>query len=111
MLATPPELLPVRPDAIVDLQSPAGTALVGGTWRYRDAQVAEIEFVALAGPGAEDPLGPGDVPNRTYDVVPHAQAAGYDDSGWEVLAAEQTTERRGAGRVSFNWYRITVEIP
>ena len=111
MLASPPELLPTRPDAMIDLQGEAGAALVGGTWRYADAQVEEVSFVRLAGPGAADPLGPGDVPNRTYDVVPHAHAADYDDSGWEVLSPEQTMERRGAGRVSFNWYRITVEIP
>ena len=29
----PPELLPGRPDAVVDLQSAAGCALVGGEWR------------------------------------------------------------------------------
>ena len=33
----PPELLPGRPDAIVDLQTEEGAALVGGGWRYADA--------------------------------------------------------------------------
>ena len=33
----PPELLPGRPDAIIDLQSDEGVALVGGQWRYTDA--------------------------------------------------------------------------
>ena len=84
----PPELLPGRPDAIVDLQTDEGTALVAGQWRYADARVDEIDFVELAGPGAPDPLGPGTVPNRTYDVVPHAQAADFDDSGWQRLAPE-----------------------
>src|SRR5256884_402929 len=66
-LPGPPELPPGRPDAIVDLQTEAGAALVGGRWRYSDAAMEEIEFVELG--SAEDPLGPGTVPNRTYDVV------------------------------------------
>ena len=41
-------------------------------------------------PRAADPLGPGDVPNRTYDVVPHAEAVDFDDSGWEPLAPQDT---------------------
>jgi gluconolactonase len=107
----PPELLPGRPDAIVDLQTDAGAALVGGTWRYSDAQVREIDFVDLAGPGTPDPLGPGTVPNRTYDVVPHAEAADFDDSEWEVLKPADTMRRLANGRVCFNWYRIDVTLP
>jgi gluconolactonase len=107
----PPELLPGRPDAVVDLQADEGTALVGGQWRYSDARIEEIEFVELAGPGAADPLGPGDVPNRTYDVLPHAQAVHFDDSGWDAIAPADTMRRRSSGRVCFNWYRIDVTIP
>jgi gluconolactonase len=105
----PPELLPGRPDAIVDLQSDSGAALVGGQWRYADARVEEIDFVELG--SAEDPLGPGTVPNWTYDVVPHAEGADYDDSDWRVLAPSETTARLGNGRVSFNWYRLSVTLP
>jgi len=107
----PPELLPGRPDAIVDLQTAEGVALVGGAWRYSNAHVEEIEFVQLAGPGAPDPLGPGTVPNRTYDVVPHAEGADFDDSGWDVLAPADTMRRLANGRVCFNWYRIDVTVP
>jgi gluconolactonase len=107
----PPELLPGRPDAVVDLQADAGAALVDGQWRYSDARVEEIEFVELAGPDAPDPLAPGDVPNRTYDVVPHAQAVDFDDSAWERLAPADTMRRLSTGRVCFNWYRIDVTIP
>ena len=37
-LPGPPELLPGKSDAIVDLQSAAGLALVEGEWRYSDAR-------------------------------------------------------------------------
>ena len=107
----PPELLPGRPDAVVDLQTDEGAALVGGRWRYADARVEEIDFVAPAGPGTPDPLGPGSLPNRTYDVVPHAEAGDFDDSDWEVLAPADTMRRLANGRVCFNWYRIAVTIP
>jgi gluconolactonase len=107
----PPELLPGRPDAVIDPQSADGCALVGGLWRYADARVEHARFVELAGPGTPDPLGPGDVPNRTYDVVPHVEGADFDDSDWRMLAPEETMHRLATGRVCFNWYRIVVEIP
>ena len=105
----PPELLPGRPDAIVDLQTEEGVALVSGQWRYSDATVEEVGFVELG--SAEDPLGPGTVPNRTYDIAPHAEAADFDDSGWTVLAPADTMRRLADGRVCFNWYRIAVTLP
>lgn len=108
-LPGPPELLPGKPDAIVDLQTEGGVSLVGGTWRYADARVEEIDFVELGTP--EDPLGPGTVPNRTYDVLPHAEAADFDDSSWRVLEPADTMLRLASGRVCFNWYRIAVTVP
>jgi gluconolactonase len=105
-LPGPSEVLPGRPTAVVDLQSADGAALVGGTWRYADAAIREVDFTDVA-----DHLGPGGTPNRTYDVVPHAQAPNFDDSGWLRLAPEDTMRRLGHGRVSFNWYRIDVTIP
>jgi gluconolactonase len=107
----PSELLPGRPDAIVDLQTDEGVGLVGGTWRYADARVRAIDFVDVAGPGAPDPLGPGTVRNQTYDVVPRAQAPDYPDGHWEVLAPPDTRRRLSQGRVCFNWYRIDVTLP
>ena len=65
----------------------------------------------LAGPGTPDPLGPGTVPNRTYDVVPHAEAVDFDDSAWDVLAPADTMRRLANGRVCFNWYRVDVTLP
>ncbi len=102
----PPELLPGRPDAVIDLQTDTGVQLIKGQWRYRDAQVVEIDFVEV-GPD----LGPSGAPNRTYDIVPHAEATDFDDSGWELLTPAGTETRKSTGRVCFNWYRINVTIP
>jgi gluconolactonase len=105
----PPQLLPGRPDAVVDLQTDEGAALVGAEWRYSDAHIEEIDFVEVG--SAADPLGPGDKPNRTYDVVPHAESVDFDDSGWRPLLPGETQNRLSTGKVCFNWYRLTLTIP
>jgi gluconolactonase len=105
-IPSPREFLPSCPDAIVDLQTHEGVALVSGEWRYSDTKVREIDFVAV-GPD----LGPSGPPNRSYEVVPHAQSADFDDSAWLVLAPPDTQRRLSTGRVCFNWYRITVTVP
>jgi gluconolactonase len=108
-LPGPPEPFPGRPDAVVDLQTAEGLSVVGGEWRYSDAKVHEIDFVEVGSDA--DPLGPGDRPNRTYDIWPHAEAIDFDDSGWRILAPEETMLRLANGRMCFNWYRIEVTIP
>jgi gluconolactonase len=102
----PSELLPGRPDAVIDLQTHEGAALVAASWRYSEARIIELDFVDV-GPD----LGPTGAPNRTYDIVPHAQAPDYDDSAWRVLEPPETMLRLGGGRVCFNWYRVAVTIP
>jgi gluconolactonase len=102
----PPELLPGRPDAVVDLQTDEGVSLVGGQWRYVDTAVREVDFVGV-GPD----LGPSGPANRTYDVLPHAGGTDLDDQGWRPLAPADTRLRLGNGRVSFNWYRLAVTLP
>jgi gluconolactonase len=95
-----------RPDAIVDLATREGAALVAGTWRYADARLVEIESRGV-GPD----LRPSGAPVRTLDVAPAAGAPGFDDSGWTRIEPESLTDRRGAGRVSFGWYRLRLTLP
>ena len=95
-----------KPDAIVDLRTAEGVALVQGAWRYRDARIVEVDFNAA---GADmRPSGP---PIKTHDVEPKAGAAAFDDSHWAVLDPATLEARRGTGRTSFNWYRIAVTVP
>jgi gluconolactonase len=95
-----------RPDAVVDLRTEEGAALVGARWRYADATVTPVDFVEV---GSD--LGPSGPPNRTLDLAPHAEAADYDDRGWRVLEPSELELRLGPGRVCFNWYRTAVTIP
>jgi gluconolactonase len=99
-------VLTERPDAVIDLATAEGVRLVGGPWRYADAKIVEIES---KGPGPD--LKPSGAPIRTYDVVPHAGAADFDDSSWQVLDPPRLDARRGTGRLCFDWYRLKVAIP
>ena len=65
----------VRPDAIVDLKTDEGIALVKGQWRYSNVRVVDVDHHS---PGAD--LAPSGPPNRTQDIDLHAGTADFDDS-------------------------------
>jgi len=96
----------VRPDAIVNLATDEGVALVRGQWRYSDARIVEVEH---RGPGPD--LRASGPPNRTYDIVPHAGDRSFDDSGWSIVSPSALETRRSNGRLSFGWYRTSITIP
>jgi gluconolactonase len=93
-------------DATIDLATPAGVDLVKGQWRYSDTAIVEAPFRAADKDGQ-----PNGAPNLTYDFTPHAGGADFDDSAWLTVAPNTLDQRRGNGRLSFNWYRIAVTIP
>ena len=96
----------VRADAIIDLKTDEGIALVKGQWRYSNAKVIGVDHHS---PGAD--LAPSGPPNRTQDLDLHAGAVDFDDSKWEHLKPAQLEERRSTGRLCFNWYRTSITIP
>ena len=81
--------------AQVDLATAEGVALVKGQWRYHDTKIVETTFAG----------------RKTYDYEPHAGGAEFDDSQWPAIAATSLEERRGFGRIGFNWYRIRITVP
>ena len=105
-LAVEDDLLSKAPDAVIDLATAEGAALVQGQWRYHEVAVVETGFKA-AGPDGQ----PTGAPNRTYDYSPHAGWADFDDSSWEVIDPTTLESRRAAGMLCFNWYRIRVTVP
>jgi len=96
----------VQPDAIVDLKTDEGVALVKGQWRYSNTKVIDVHHHS---PGTD--LAPSGPPNWTQDIDLHAGASDFDDSKWEALNPAQLEERRSTGRLCFNWYRTTITIP
>jgi gluconolactonase len=95
-----------EPVASIDLASAGGVRLVKGQWRYSDTRIIEVDF---KGPGADNQ--PTGGPVKTYDYTPHAGGAEFDDSGWETIEPSTLSNRRGNGRLSFNWYRIKLTVP
>ena len=95
-----------RPDATIDLRTKEGKELVKGVWRYSDVKIVETDFRA---PGPD--LKPSGKPTKTYDYIPHAGAADFDDAKWEVLDPTTLEARRSGGKLCFNWYRIIITIP
>src|SRR5919108_5730641 len=104
--STTPPLPSGTPSAIVDLATREGVALVRGAWRYSDTKIVEVDF---RGPGADGQ--PNGAPVTTYDYIPHAGGMDFDDSAWSVIDASTLQQRRGVGRLGFNWYRIGITVP
>src|SRR5919204_1355589 len=104
--AATPEPPSGLPDATIDLATQQGVELVKGTWRYSDTKIVEANFRAAGADG--QPTG---APVKTYDYTPHAGGVDFDDSQWQVIDPATLQSRRGAGRLSFNWYRINLTVP
>src|SRR5215813_13244314 len=95
-----------KPGAMVDLGSADGVQTVKAEWRYSDTKIIEADF---RGPGPDkQPTG---ALVKTYDYTPHAGGADFDDSKWEVISPATLDQRRGNGRLGFNWYRIKLTVP
>jgi hypothetical protein len=102
LLAPQPLLAPLTPPGhVVDLMTEEGSAVFGARWKGLEAKLIEVPALSDSRPEFK----------TTYDVEPHAELLGYDDSGWEVVPATDLGGRRGGGMISFFWYRTTLTIP
>jgi len=102
LLQPQPPLAPLIPPAhVVDLMTEEGSALFGARWRATEAKI--VECLALSDSRPEY--------KTTYDIEPHAEMMGFDDSGWESVPPTDLPGRRGGGIVSFFWFRATLTIP
>jgi gluconolactonase len=90
----------------LDLMNNTHAAKVQATWRYGDARVESTRFLAAGADGQ-----PSSIPNETQTIEPRAGRLDFDDSAWPVIAADTLKQRRGNGRVSFNWYRLSLTLP
>lgn len=106
--AMPPLLMPQPPIAplvppvhVVDLMTLEGSAAFRARWRAKEAKLVECPALSDAMPEFR----------TTYDVEPHAELLGFDDSAWPEVAADDLGARRGGGMISFFWFRTTLTIP
>jgi hypothetical protein len=105
---TPPQLMPqppiaplVPPAHVVDLMTTDGSAAFSARWKVKEAKL--VECPALSDSMAEF--------STTYDIEPHAELLGFDDSAWPQVAATDLGARRGGGMVSFFWFRTILTMP
>jgi hypothetical protein len=97
-----PQIAPsLVPSYTVDLMTPEGSALFGAQWKTMEAKIVEVQPIPDTMPAYK----------TGYDISPHAGEAGFDDSAWPVTDAKGLAARRGAGRVSFIWYRTKLTVP
>jgi hypothetical protein len=102
LLMPQPGIAPLLPPAhVVDLMTVAGSAVFGARWKAKEAKIVECPALADAMPEF----------TTTYDVEPHAELSGFDDSAWAEVAATDLGAKRGGGMVSFFWFRATLTIP
>lgn len=94
------------PLAKIDLATERGAKLVAGAWRYSDVRIIETDFFDAGSDGQ-----PGATPNLAYDFEPHAGGRGFDDGSWRIIRPTTLSQRRSAGKLSFNWYRIRITVP
>jgi gluconolactonase len=97
-----PQIAPsLVPSYTVDLMTAEGSAAFGAQWKTMEAKIVEVPPIKDNMPAYK----------TGYDISPHAGEAGYDDSAWPVIDAKGLAARRGAGKVSFIWYRANLTIP
>jgi hypothetical protein len=97
-LSLAPLLPPVH---VVDLMTDAGSAVFGAVWRAKEVKLVECPALSDSRPEYKS----------TYDIEPHAEVPGFDDSKWELVPATDLGGRRGGGIVSFFWFRTVLTIP
>jgi len=90
----------------LDLTDAEDLARAAGEWRVMDAALEPTKF-RLAGQDGQ----PGSTLASTIDVTPQAGWADFDDSSWPVTPVAELSRRRGAGKLSFVWYRLRLTVP
>jgi hypothetical protein len=97
----PPIAPALPPMHVVDLMTVAGSAVFGARWRAMEAKIVECPALTDAMPEFK----------TTYDIEPHAELKGFDDSAWPEVSAADLGAKRGGGLVSFFWFRTILTIP
>src|SRR5205823_702927 len=99
-IGQPPTSAPASAELVVDLTTAEGLKSVGAQWRVGEAKIVDAEGKTKEGKA---------VP--THDISPHAGAADFDDSAWDVPPADNIRKPLGGGKLSFEWFRIKMTVP
>ncbi len=102
-----------KPQAVADLRSKTGAALLNAKWFVQPAHIQDKEFY-LPGPqkGGGDalPLYPTGKSIQTQSLHPQIGAADFE-KGFVEIQSSELEQRQGTGLLSFVWYKIELSIP
>ena len=105
------QLTPTKPDAIANLKTIEGAALVNAKWFVQSATIVQQSFKL---PGASDkdplPLYPTGAAIQTNNLSPKFGDADFDKN-FKPIEATALESRQGKGLLSFVWYKTTLTIP
>jgi hypothetical protein len=101
--ATPmPAVAPSIPPAyVVDLTTPEGMAAFNARWKNMDVKIVEAPAMPTAGTTWK----------TSYDIMPKAGEANFDDSSWPAIEPKGLLERRGGGHLFMTWFRTNLTVP
>jgi gluconolactonase len=102
-----------KPQAIADLRTHDGAALVNAKWYVQPAHITDKDF-NLPGPqkGGGDalPLYPTGLAVKTHQLHPQIGAADFENGFTEIKPIDLEL-RQGTGLFSFVWYKADITIP
>ncbi len=101
-----------KPQAVADLRTADGGALLDAKWYVQDARIETASFHA-PGPGENgDPLNlyPTGSKNQTNQLRPQIGDPDFD-RGFKEIKATDLEQREGKGLISFVWYKVDITIP
>ncbi len=100
-----------KPQAIADLKTTEGAALVSAKWFVQNADIVNVDFKA-PGPYAADALAlyPTGSAIRSHLLRPQIGASDFD-KGFKEIKPTDLESREGTGLFSFVWYKVDVTIP
>lgn len=101
-----------KPQAIIDLKTTEGAALVDAQWHVQNAHIVNADFKSPgpAANGDKHPLYPTGNIIKTNQLNPQFGAGDFD-KGFKKIKPTQLEERQGTGLLSFVWYKVEVTIP
>ncbi len=100
-----------KPQAIADLKTLEGAALVTAQWYVQPAHIIEADFKTPGG-SIKDPLKlyPTGQPVKTHTLHPQINASDFD-KGFVTIKPADLEMREGMGLISAAWYKVEITLP
>jgi len=100
-----------KPDAIADLKTIAGSALVNAKWYVQPANIENAGF-KKPGASATDPMKiyPTGMAIETHTLHPQINAEDFDKGLVEIKPTDLEM-REGMGLISAAWYKVDITLP